>query len=148
MLHKKKSRNTVLDKKINSAFLIYEQCMRLNLPKEAARIFVYIHFRIIHSLCGDIDHSNITNVIDFLIDNDRIDAFSEKSLHYDIIKDVPKRMNEPNEIIKKEFCSKAFIFSEMRNRVRIHRDKEYRKKMIYLYRDKILPSLVYREIAS
>ena len=148
MLHKKKSRNTAVDKKINSAFLIYEQCRKLNLPKEAARIFVYIHFRVIHSLCGDIDHSDITHVIDFIIDNGVIDAFSEKSLYYDIIKDVPKKMNIPNEIIKREYSSKAFIFSEMSNRVRIHRDKVYRKKMIYFYRDKILPSLVYREMAS
>ena len=148
MLNKKKSRNTLLDKKINSAFLIYEQCRKLNLPKEAARIFVYIHLRIIHSLCGDIDYSGITHMIDFLIDNGTIDAFSEKSLQYDIIKDIPKKMNIPNEIIQEEYSSKAFIFSEMSNRVRIHRDKVYRKKMIYFYRDKILPSLVQREMAS
>jgi len=122
--------------------------MRLNLPKEAARIFVYLHFRIIHSLCGNNDHADITHVIDFLIDNGTIDAFSEKSLSYDIIKDIPKKMNIPNEIMQGEYSSKVFIFSEMSNRVRIHRDKVYRKKMIYFYRDKILPSLVQREMAS
>ena len=69
-----------ISKNINTAFLIYERCEKLNLPVNAARVFVYIHFRIINNLDGDIDHSEVAKVIDFLIDNGKLDVFSERSI--------------------------------------------------------------------
>lgn len=147
MLNKKKSRNRLLDRKINTAFLIYEQCRKLNLPIDAARVFVYIHFRIINSLNMYIDHSEIEKIIDFLIDNGMFDIFSEKSMHYNLIEDIPRRAEKLNRDLREDYDMKVRVLSDLRNRVRIHRDSKYRKKMIALYRDKILPSLVDREVA-
>ena len=147
MLNKKKSRNRLLDRKINTAFLIYEQCRRLNLPIDAARVFVYIHFRIMNSLNMYINHSEIEKIIDFLIDNGRFDIFSEKSMRYNLIEDVPRRVKKLNGDLREDYDMKARVLSDLRNRVRIHRDSKYRKKMIALYRDRILPSLVDREVA-
>ena len=147
MLNKKKSRNRLLDRKINTAFLIYEQCRTLNLPIDAARVFVYIHFRIMNSLNMYINHSEIEKIIDFLIDNGRFDIFSEKSMRYNLIEDVPRRVKKLNGDLREDYDMKARVLSDLRNRVRIHRDSKYRKKMIALYRDRILPSLVDREVA-
>lgn len=148
MLNKKKSRNRLLDRKINTAFLIYEQCRKLNLPIDAARVFVYIHFRIMNSLNMYIDHSEIEKIIDFLIDNGMFDIFSEKSMHYNLIEDISRRAEKLNrDLLIEDYDMKARVLSDLRNRVRIHRDSKYRKKMIALYRDKILPSLVDREVA-
>ena len=148
MLNKKKSRNRLLDRKINTAFLIYEQCRTLNLPIDAARVFVYIHFRIMNSLNMYINHSEIEKIIDFLIDNGMFDIFSEKSMHYNLIEDISRRAEKLNrDLLIEDYDMKARVLSDLRNRVRIHRDSKYRKKMIALYRDKILPSLVDREVA-
>lgn len=147
MLNKKKSRNRLLDRKINTAFQIYEQCRSLNLPIDAARVFVYIHFRIMNSLNMYINHSEIEKIIDFLIDNGRFDIFSEKSMHYNLIEDISRRAEKLNRDLIEDYDMKVRVLSDLRNRVRIHRDSKYRKKMIALYRDKILPSLVDREVA-
>ena len=145
MLKKKKSRNRLIDRKVNSAFQIYEQCRKLNLPIDAARVFVYIHFRIINSLNMCLNDSEIEKMLDFLIDNGKFDIFSEKSMHYNIIKDIPRSANKINGDLMEDPDMKARVLSDLRNRVRIHKDSKYRKKMISLYRDKILPALVDRE---
>lgn len=137
-----------ISKNINTAFWIYERCENLNLSIDAARVFVYIHFRIINNLDEDIDYSEIVKVIDFLIDNGKLDVFSEKSMQYNIIEDIPRKMKRLDRYLPKDHGMEVRIFSELNNRVRIYRDRKYRKKMILLYRDKILPSLVDREMAS
>ena len=95
-----------------------------------------------------IDHSEIEKIIDFLIDNGMFDIFSEKSMHYNLIEDISRRAEKLNrDLLIEDYDMKARVLSDLRNRVRIHRDSKYRKKMIALYRDKILPSLVDREVA-
>ena len=147
MLNTKKSRNKLIDRKINTAFQIYEQCRRLNLPIDAARVFVYIHFRILNSLNKDVNETELEKILDFLIDYGMFDIFSEKSMHYNLIDDISRRTKKLQGNSKKDSDMKALVLSDLRNRVRIHKDGKYRKKMIALYRDKILPSLVNRELA-
>ena len=100
-----------------------------------------------NSLNMYINHSEIEKIIDFLIDNGMFDIFSEKSMHYNLIEDIPRRAEKLNRDLREDYDMKVRVLSDLRNRVRIHRDSKYRKKMIALYRDRILPSLVDREVA-
>ncbi len=129
----------------DTAHKIHEQCDKLNLSTDKARLFTYIHFRLFANgevkTPEDIDHSEIAEVIDFMQDKQQIETTLPESICYAEVIRMPKKLKSLDNRIRHNYGMELRIHSELNNRSRFHRDEEFRERIIEVYRNKIVPYL-------
>lgn len=128
-----------ISKHFKAALRIHEQCEKMNLPVDMARLITYIHVRIFN--CGnstdqEIDHENITQVIDIMLGRRKTSFMHKKNV------DIPNKINELDAKLRDNYGMEYRLYSEFDNRSRFHKDEEFRSKILQIYNNLILPALI------
>ncbi len=136
----------------NTALQIHEQCDKLNLSADKARLLTYIHFRLFKNETTEenvsLNHAEIAQVVDFLNDDGGSCVSSVNSGCYAVISKIPNKLSALDGHFRKDHGIEIRISSELNNRALFHRDSDFREQMIKLYRTKILPCLTEEELPA
>jgi hypothetical protein len=120
----------------NAASRIHEICEQQGFSPDDARVFTYIHFRLIKNVGNsNLSHEETAQVIDFIKNKEKNRSIGPQLCF------ISQKINRLDTDIRDSFGMEYRIGSELDNRARLHRDTNYRERMMKMYRERIEPEL-------
>lgn len=132
-----------------TAFKIHELCDTLGFSVDHARLFTYINI-LIEKNDGDLSYFDkedpvAVQTLEFLLNKRLIEVGPNYAELIEPLNSLPERIKAIDNQLCEKYGIEFRLQSELLNRLRLHTDAAYRKKMMTLYSMKILPCLECKE---
>ena len=146
------STNNFINKHFDSAMSIHNRCEELGLSRDYARVLTYVHVKTNEPGNEDYfdkDNLEVVEILDFMLNKKRV-AFDVriKPESQKKIRLIPKKLHSLDAHLRENYGMEIRISSELKNRRRMHSDKEYREKILAIYKKKILPFIGIKKSAA
>lgn len=135
------------------ALKIHAICVDVNLSEHEARLLTYIHAKAKESGAG-IEYFNEppeqdAEAIEIMLGHSRgtfllpsvvsLNEDGHKAL--DLILNISSKINQLDTMLAKELGMENRLGGELKNRLKLYKNREFCQKMITLYKEKIVPKL-------
>ena len=138
--------NEFFSKYLSVGMELHALCDRLGLSRDDAKLLTYIHVKAIEQgrdwAGAEENHDRALEAIDFLLDKQRgVNNASPKDKAVQSLQGIPKALYRTEREARQKFGLEFCVSAELLRRKRFHTDAGYRREMLDLYRDRILPGL-------
>jgi hypothetical protein len=129
----------------DTALKIHKETEKLGYSVDYARLFTYINIKLKDN-DGKYDYfeQKIQLEIDvllFLMNDKKLNFGPIVEKYFQSIQTLPKTLRNLDNTFRQDLGMEIRIKSELINRYRLHTDRAYRKKILEIYKTKIVPSL-------
>ena len=129
----------------DTALKIHEETEKLGYSVDYARLFTYIHIKLKDNN-GKYEYFEQKNQLEidvllFLMNDKKLNFGPKIEKYFQSLQTLPQTLSNLDHTLRQDLGMEIRIKSEFLNRYRLHTDSIYRKKVLEIYKTKIVPSL-------
>ncbi|MGD9200079.1 MAG: hypothetical protein PVI26_00825 [Chitinispirillia bacterium] len=129
----------------DTALKIHETTEKLGYSVDYARLFTYIYLKLKDNN-GKYEYFEQKNQLEidvllFLMNDKKLNFGPKIEKYFQSLQTLPQTLSNLDHILRQDLGMEIRIKSELLNRYRLHTDSAYRKKILAIYKGKIVPSL-------
>lgn len=141
----------VFERYLDDAMRIYAVCTDESLSDDDARLFIYIHFKALESGLGieyfDNTAESDIDALELMLGEKKLGPVINNNKNFEIlvadefVSDMRGRVNRLDFKLSNEAGMETRLTAELRQRLKLYRDPEFRNEMVSLYAEKIAPKI-------
>jgi len=129
----------------DTALKIHTTTDKLGYSADYARLFTYIYFKLKDNDDNyeyfEKDNKIEIDVLQFLMNGKKLNFGPKVDKYFKSIQTLPQTLSKLDHDLRQDLGMEIRIKSELMNRYRLHTDSTYRKKVMEIYKTKIVPSM-------